>query len=83
MLLVQINHLAFRPVISSVQLGDLRRTIAEYIPLVLQLFPGIRETKNLHQMPHIPQDIELHGPVYCHWSFKMERLNKKIIDVNL
>lgn len=82
MLKAQINNLAIRPVISSVQVGELRRTIAEYVPLALRLHPGIVKTKNLHQMTHIPQDIELGGPVYCQWSFKMERLNKKLGDVN-
>lgn len=82
MLLVQITHLAIRPVISSIQNSELRDNIAQYIPLALRLHPGMKNTRNLHQMTHIPQDIELHGPVYCHWAFKMERLNKKLGDVN-
>jgi hypothetical protein len=82
MLQAGINNLAIRPIISDIQIGELRRTIEEYDTAVLALHPGVRNTKNLHQMQHTPQDIELHGPVAGHWSFRMERLNKKLGDVN-
>lgn len=72
MLQTQINNLAIRTTISSIQINELRLILSRYTPL----------TKNAHQIEHIPQDIEQHGSVYAQWAFRLERTNKKLDDVN-
>jgi hypothetical protein len=46
------------------------------------LCPGLKATRNLHQLAHITDDIRAHGPVYSHWCFVVERTGKTMKNAN-
>jgi hypothetical protein len=40
------------------------------------------DATNFHLMLHLPDDIRQHGPVYCYWTFPVERINYKVKHTN-
>jgi hypothetical protein len=73
-----IIRLLLRPSISQKQVHEAKMIIASFQKRLLQLRPGLRYTRNLHQLAHILGDIEAHRPVYCMWCFHGERFGQEV-----
>lgn len=82
LLLSEINLLALRPDISEVQLQRLESLIKTWQILSLRLHPTLKQTRNLHQLVHIPADIRLHGPAPGVSCFAGERYGKALKHIN-
>jgi hypothetical protein len=82
LLLSGINLVLIRPEISEIQLQEAEKLIKRLVPLALKIRPGLRATRNLHQLIHIIDDIRAHGPIYSHWCMCGERCGKCIKNGN-
>lgn len=82
-LLRKINILSLSPICNNDTKVLLKNMIAEHHFNFVRLFPSAPVTPKMHYMVHLPEQIDLYGPLRHHWTMRFEGKHAQFKAMNI